>query len=249
MFERSINPEFAGRINKDLSEKKLIVMMCGCSIEYWGRSRSIIKHGHRMVIIKQDSTLLIHSISGYKPVNWMNEPAETVAQANEDNTLILHCQRTKKPFEEMKVAIDEIIDYRAYEGLEDKEKLDLTHTEKDMQDHLSKNPKLVHPDFRLISTEHPTPLGFFDLYGKINERYVVVELKVETAGLPAALQVKRYRDWLKQHIGEADGILIAPRITPNALNLLRKEKIEFKKMSVHAFELKRRKDKTLKEWL
>ena len=247
MIETEINPDFAARINRDLSEKKLIVLLCGCSIEYWGRSRSVIKKGHRIIVIKQDSTLLVHSIAGYKPVNWMNEPAETVAEATEKG-ILLHCQRTKKPFEEMKVEMDEIIDYNAYSGLEDREKLDLTHTERDMQEHLAMNPKLIHPNFRLLSTEHPTPLGFFDLYGKIGDRYVVVELKVETAGLPAALQVKRYRDWLKEHIGEADGILVAPRITPNALALLRKEKIEFKKMSVHSFEIKRRKDKTLKEW-
>lgn len=244
-----INPESANRINRDIAEKKLIIILCSCGIEYWGRSRSMIKKGHRIIVIKQDSTLLIHSVEGFKPVNWMNEPAETVAEQTEDGLVSLYCQRTKKPFEEMKILIDEIVDYRSYSGLRDKEKLDLTHTEKELQEHLSKNPKLIHPGFRLISTEHPTPLGFFDLYGKIGENYVVVELKVEKAGLPAALQVKRYLEWLKSHVGNADAILVAPSITPNALNILKKEKIEFRKMSIHQLDVKRRKDKTLKEWL
>lgn len=247
MINGTVNPEIAGRINRDLSEKKLVVILCGCKIEYWGRSRSVIEKGHRIVMIKQDTTLLVHSIEGFKPVNWMNEPAETIAQIAEGN-ILLHCQRTKKPFEEMKVTIDEIIDYRSYAGLEDREELSLTHTEQDLQDYLVKNPRLVHPDFRLICTEKDTPLGFFDLYGKIKDKYVVVELKVETAGLPAALQVKRYRDWLREQIPDAEGMLIAPRITPNALNILKKEKIEFKKINIHSFELKRRKDATLKEW-
>lgn len=249
MIESKINPEITGRINKDLSEKKLIIILCSCRIEYWGRSRSVIERGHRIIVVKQDSTLLVHSIEGFKPVNWMGEPAETVAQTTDDGCILLYSQRTKKPFEEMKIVIDEIIDYRSYVGLEDKEKLSLTHTEKDLQDYLAKNPKIIHPDFRLICTEKDTPLGFFDLYGKINDKYVVVELKVETAGLPAALQIKRYRDWLREQIPDAEGILVAPKITPNALNLLKKEKIDYRKINIHSLDIKRRKNTTLKEWL
>ena len=112
-----------------------------------------------------------------------------------------------------------------------------------------KNTALIDPKFRLISTEHPTPLGFLDLYGKIGETYVVVELKVERAGLPAALQIKRYTEWLRTLTGNAQGILMAPSITPNALILLKKDKIEFKKVNVHNFQIRHRKEKTLKEWL
>ncbi len=242
-----INPDVYNRINQDIEERKLIIILCSCVIEYSGRSRSTIGLGHRLITIKKDSTLLIHSVSGYKPVNWMNSPTETVAEyAGSD--VILYSQRTKKPFEEMKVIVKEIVDYKSYSGLVDDEKLDLTHSEQDLQDYLVKNPKLVHPDFRLISTEHQSPLGFFDMYGKIGDKYVVVELKIEKAGLPAALQIKRYTEWLKTYIGEAHGILIAPGITPNALNLLRKDGIDYKKINVESLDIRHIKEKTLREW-
>ena len=242
-----INPDLHNRINRDLEERKVLFILCNCGIEYFGRSRSVIGLGHRLVIIKKDSTLLVHSVTGYKPVNWMNAPTETLAEMDGED-LVLHSQRTKKPFEEMKLRIMDVVDYNSYTDIVDNEKLDLTHTEQDMQDYLVKNPKLIHPDFRLISTEHQTPLGYLDLYGKIGETYTVVELKVERAGLPAALQIKRYKEWMESFIGKAQGILIAPGITPNALQILKKEKIEFKKMSIAHLQIKHRKDKTLKEW-
>jgi RecB family endonuclease NucS len=141
-----IKPDLHNRINRDLEERKVIFILCNCEIEYFGRSRSVIGLGHRLVIIKKDSTLLVHSLTGYKPVNWMNAPTETVAEFVGDD-LVLQSQRTKKPFEEMKVKIMEVVDYSAYTDVVDNEKLDLTHTEQDMQDYLAKNPKLIHPDF------------------------------------------------------------------------------------------------------
>ncbi|MEA3255632.1 MAG: endonuclease NucS [Candidatus Altiarchaeota archaeon] len=235
------------KINEDLALKKLIQITCSCSIQYSGRSKSSIGSGHRLVIIKPDSTVLIHSITGFKPVNWMRAPTETIAEYS-NQKLILRSQRTKKPYEDMEITIEEILDYHANTNLRDDKELDLTHTEKDLQEHLAKNTHLIHPRFRLKTTQYKSPLGIFDLYGKIGDTYVVVELKVERAGLPAALQIKRYRDWLKQYTEKTHAILIAPSITPNALILLRKEKIEYKKIKIQDLNIKKTRNKTLEEW-
>ncbi|OYT54208.1 MAG: endonuclease NucS [Candidatus Altiarchaeales archaeon ex4484_2] len=246
----SPNADLCNQLNRDLEERKLIQIVCSCSIEYDGRSKSSIGEGHRIIIIKPDSTLLIHSISGFKPVNWMRAPTETIAEyvKRGGEEIILRSGRTKKPYEDLSVHIYEVLDHRTYSNLQDREALDLRHTEKDLQDHLVRNPKLVHPEFRLKSREYQSPLGFFDLYGKIGDSYVVVELKVERAGLPAALQIKRYRDWLQQHMENSGGILVAPSITPNARILLRKENIEFKKIRVQDLEMERKRTKKLSEW-
>jgi hypothetical protein len=241
-----ISQEFCDRLNRDLGEKKLIFLVCCCSIDYHGRSRSKIGRGHRTIIIKPDSTILIHSLSGFKPLNWMSPPTETVAEYGD--CLLLHSQRTKAPFEEIEVRVHEVMDYVAYADLRDEEKLAVTHTEKDLRDHLVKNPHLVDPDFVLRKAEYETPLGFFDLYGRIGEEYVVVELKAEKAGLPAALQIKRYVEWLRTHVSPAKGILMAPGITPNALRILNKEKIIFKKIDVRKLEIKDKKERKLKDW-
>jgi RecB family endonuclease NucS len=241
-----ISQEFCDRLNRDLGEKKLIILVCCCSIDYHGRSRSKIGRGHRIITIKPDSTILIHSLSGFKPLNWMSSPTETVAEYGDG--LSLYSQRTKAPFEEIEARVHEVVEYHAYPNLRDEEVLAVTHTEKDLRDYLVKNPHLVDPDFVLRKTEYETPLGFFDLYGRIGEEYVVVELKAEKAGLPAALQIKRYVEWLRTHVSPAKGILMAPGITPNALRILNKERIIFKKIDVRKLELKDKKERKLGDW-
>jgi len=246
-----MNPaEASERLIKDLRERNTVFVVCSCSIEYWGRSRSVVGCGERLVIFKPDTTIIVHSLSGFKPLNWMSPPTDTSVEA-EGDCIVIFSQRTIKPFEEIKIRIEDIIDYRSYSKLKDQEKLDLTHTEKDMRDYLAKNTHLVHPGFRLKSVEYRSPLGFFDLYGKIGDKYAVIELKAEKAGLPAALQIKRYKDWLMQNVkDDVNAILVAPSITPNALTLLRKEGIDYIKFDIKSIRETRKKPAdTLKKWI
>jgi RecB family endonuclease NucS len=245
-----MNPrEACSKLDKDLRERKTIFIVCNCSIEYWGRSRSIIGDGDRILLFKPDTTLIVHSPAGFKPVNWMSAPTDTTVNIEGDR-LQIFSQRTKAPYEEMKINMEGIYDYNTYTGLRDREKLDLIHTERDMKDYLVKNPHLIHPDFKLKSVEYRSPLGFFDLYGKIKEKPAVVELKAERAGLPAALQIKRYKDWLEKHLrGEVFGLLVSPSITPNALTLLRKEGIDYRKFNIRKIECKPRHGNTLGRWI
>ncbi|VVB53047.1 Endonuclease NucS [uncultured archaeon] len=223
---------WAERFNKDADERNAVILVANCRIEYWGRSRSVVDDGDRIIILKPDNTIIVHSLTGFKPLNWMSPPSDLAATV-EDGNLQIFIQKTTTPHEEMKIKIKEIQDYRSFSNLTDPSKQKLTHTEKDMRDYLAKNPQEIDPNFRLKHIEYRSPLGFFDLYGKIGETYVVVELKAERAGLPAALQTKRYLDWLKQNVQkEAHAILIAPAITENALTLLRKEKIGYQKFNI-----------------
>jgi endonuclease len=236
------------RFNSDLAQARAIILVCSCSVEYWGRSRSVIGNGERIIIFKPDSTLIVHSPSGFKPVNWMSAPTDTSADIV-DGKVVLFSQRTSKPNEEIKITVDKVVGYESFEGLSDKEELTVTHTERDMRDWLAAHPSEVDPAFRLKSVEYKTPLGYFDLYGKIDEKYCVVELKSVAAGLPAVLQLKRYRDWLCEHLRqETVGILMAPSISKNPLNLVKKEGLIFKKFNVHKLEIKKEKH-TLENWL
>lgn len=242
-------PTICDKINVDISEGKTIFVVCGCAIEYRGRSRAVIGPGQRIILIKPDSTLIIHSNTGFKPLNWMSPPNDTIAEIEDEKT-ILYSQRTREPFEEIKITIDEVLDYHSYSDLSDTEKITVTHTEKDLQQYLKENPALVHPDFRLKTTEYQSPVGYFDLYGKIGERYAVVELKSVRAGLPAALQIVRYRNWLNKNLKqETIGMLVAPSITPNALILLKTEGIDFMKFNMSKIKHPSVRRATLERWM
>jgi len=204
--------------------------------------------GDRILLFKPDSTIIVHSPTGFKPVNWMSAPCDASATL-EDGKTVIFGQRTVKPFEELKIRVEKILGYESYKDLSDREKLELTHTEHDMRDYLAKHPEEVDPGFRLNSVEYHTPLGFFDLYGKIGETYAVVELKSVRAGLPAVLQLKRYRDWLAERLRQdVRGILMAPGVATNPLALLKKEGLEFRKFNVHKLEIKRSRQ-TLNQWM
>jgi endonuclease len=236
------------RFNLDLADSKTIILVSSCSIEYWGRSRSVIGSGERIIIFKPDSTLIVHSPSGFKPVNWMSAPTDTSADLV-DGKVVLFSQRTSKPNEEIKIIVEKVLGYESFGGLSDQMELTVTHTERDMRDWLAAHPSEVDSAFRLKSIEYKTPLGLFDLYGKIGERYCVVELKSQAAGLPAVLQLKRYRDWLREHLRqEVIGILMAPSISKNPQNLMKKEGLIFKKFNVHRLEIRKQKH-TLDNWL
>ena len=242
--------ELTQRLAVDLHEHKTIILACSCSIEYWGRSRSVVGLGDRLILFKPDSTIIVHSLSGFKPLNWMSPPTDSSVEADGEHVIVFS-QRTVKPFEEIRIRIDEVTDYRSYAGLQDRKKIDLTHTERDMRDYLASNTGLIHPEFRLKSVEYRSPLGFFDLYGRIGDKYAVVELKAEKAGLPAALQIRRYKEWLQSHLkDDVVAILVAPSITPNALTLLRKEGISFMKFSIKEVdEVKKSPGGSLKKWI
>ncbi|MFH1787771.1 MAG: endonuclease NucS domain-containing protein [Candidatus Altiarchaeota archaeon] len=237
------------RFGRDIQERKLILALVRCSIEYWGRSRSVVGEGDRLIIIKPDTTLIVHSPVGFKPLNWMSSPTDSAVEVV-DGRLLLHSQRTRKPFEEIKITVSDVIDYQAFEGLIDRESITVTHNEKDMRDYLASHPGEVDPDFKLKSVEYKSPVGFFDLYGRIRGIYTVVELKSERAGLPAALQVVRYRNWLREHLRQDVGaILMAPSIAPTAQAIIRKEGISFRKFNIRKISKKALPKHTLDEWL
>ena len=236
-------------LQEDVAAARTIVLACRCTVEYWGRSRSIAGTGDRIILLKPDTTLIVHSLTGFKPLNWMSPPTDTTAE-NESGMLLVHSQRTVAPYEEIKIKVEKLYDYRSYASLEDTTKLELTHNERDMQDYLVKNPQLIDENLTVKSTGYRSPLGFFDIYGKIGEKYAIIELKSQRAGLPASLQLKRYRDWLEKHLGEeVIAMLVAPSITPNALVLLRKEKLVYKSFNPKKIQhAVRKKGKTLEEW-
>jgi hypothetical protein len=236
------------RLSTDLQNRSTILLTCHCSIEYWGRSRSAIGSGDRLIIMKPDTTIIIHTPTGFKPVKGMSSPTDTSVE-EKDGKVIVFSQRTSKPFEEIRITIDEVIGIQSFANLKDQKKITVTHTEADMRDHLAEHPHKVDKGFRLKSKEYKTPVGLLDLYGKIGGKYCVVELKAVKAGLPAVLQLKRYRDWLSESLNqEVVGILMAPGVAKNPMNLLKKEGLSFKKFNVHSLEIKKEKN-TLEKWL
>ncbi|MCK4439380.1 endonuclease NucS [Candidatus Bathyarchaeota archaeon] len=219
--------EAANAINAAVSQRRTILVIGNCWVHYSGRASSKLEPGERILIIKEDGSLLVHRSVGYEPVNWQPPGCIFHIQAK-DNALEIHAVR-RKPAESVKVFFDEIHMVSAL-SLVDSGEFSLYASEEDMQKAVLLEPSLVEEGFKPISYEKKVEPGFVDVYGvDKNGNLVVVEIKRKTAGNDAALQLAKYVDAIKSKVNrEVRGILVAPNIAKGVQRLLATLQLDFK---------------------
>lgn len=214
-------------IKEAISQHKMLIVVGRCQVDYHGRAGSKLESGERILIIKEDGSLLIHRSLGYEPVNW--QPAGCVfhTRAKEDK-LEIHSVR-HSPEESVRIMFDKV-QMISTMSLQDSGEFSLYASEEDMHKAILARPSLVEEGFKLISYEKKVEPGFVDIYGTDNEgRLVVVEVKRKTANREAALQLARYIDAVRLKADrEVRGILVAPATAKGVQKLLITLGLEFK---------------------
>ncbi|MBS3176548.1 endonuclease NucS [Candidatus Woesearchaeota archaeon] len=219
--------DYASLLQNALKKNEFNVFGCRCSIIYSGRAESYLPPGDRIVIIKSDNSLLVHQPEGNNPVNYM-KPGSSHYISFDDGKYFLRSQNLIHR-EYMDIEIHEIYFFES-KHLEDGQKIILTGTEKDMAKMLFDNPSLIESGFKPLSMEEQTAFGFIDLFGYDKENTLtVIECKRYAADFKAVEQLKRYVERIKQSKGLTfvRGILAAPKISPNAEDLLHQEGFSF----------------------
>jgi len=219
--------EAASIIEKALVQRRTLIVAGKCHVRYTGRAKSTLEPGERILIIKEDGSLLVHRPVGYAPVNW--QPSGSVFHVQtKANAIEVHAVR-QKPRESVRVIFDEVFMVSAL-SLADSGEFSLHASEHDMHKAILLKPSLLEEGFKPISYEKKVKPGFVDVYGVDKDgRLVVVEVKRKTAGKDAVLQLARYIDALK---GKADrelrGVLVAPSLGKDVQRLLVTLGLEFK---------------------
>jgi RecB family endonuclease NucS len=214
-------------IKTAVSEHKTIILVGNCWVNYKGRASSKLEPGERIVMIKEDGSVLVHRPVGYEPVNW--QPTGCIFQTNiRGETLLVRAIR-RKPSESVNISFDHIYLVSAMR-LVDNGEFSLYASESDMQRAILVDPSLLEDGFKPISYEKKVEPGFVDVYGVDRDgKLVVVELKRRTAGRDAALQLAKYIDFVKTVSNrELRGILAAPHLAKGVQTLLTSLKLEFK---------------------
>jgi RecB family endonuclease NucS len=220
--------ERAAELIRDaVSERKAVIVVGNCWVDYRGRASSKLEPGERIVVIKGDGSVLVHRPVGYEPVNW--QPAGCLFQTRvvED---VLHVRAIRrKPSESVRISFDHVYLLSAM-SLVDKGEFSLYASEEDMQKAILVEPSILEPDLKPITYEKRVEPGFVDVYGiDKNGKFVVVELKRKTAGRDAALQLAKYVDFIKTVVNrEVRGVLVAPRLARGVQRLLATLRLEFK---------------------
>lgn len=213
-----------------LSEHKTLILVGNCAVEYKGRANSKLEPGERILIIKEDGSVLVHRPTDYSPVNW--QPPECLFQTGISEGK-LQIRVVRKKVRESITIIFEKIYLLAVLSLVDKGAFSLYASEEDIEEAIVVEPSLIEPGFQVIAFEKPIEPGFVDVYGMDEKgRLVVIEIKRGTAGKNAVFQLEKYLEAIRKVAKrEIRGILVAPNIAKGVQLLLTSLKIEYKPLS------------------
>ncbi len=231
---------------QDKVGKETIVLAAKCEVIYSGRAESFLAEGDRIIMIKQDKTLLIHQPKSSLPINYMKEETEYNFETNQGELIIK--AHNKKYKEDLEINVKKAYFLKSLK-LDDDQKLIIKGTERDMAEMIMKNPKIISDDFKPLSREEHTKYGFIDVFGYDSKgNLIVIETKRYVGDPKAVSQLRRYVERIKyaKGVGKVKGILACPRVTPNAKKMLNDFGFEFKKVNPpRYFENEKKKQKKL----
>ena len=226
MIKDIINPnekqalDFIKKYHISKSDKTVLIIIGDSMIDYRGRARSFLDWGERIIMIKQDGTLLVHQPVMREPINWQPSGSKTNFTTKE-NKFILQ-SRHKKPPEKMKITFRNL-KLVAVTILRDKSKLLISGMEVDFVNDIMANPNIIEDGLRINKREKHVKSGLIDLfcYDK-NHTPVVIEVKRSLANISAVHQLRMYVNEIKKDIDTAKvrGILCAPRVPDMVKKLL-----------------------------
>ena len=223
----------------ELPDVRLVIARC--SVDYVGRLTAHLPPALRLLIVKADGSVLVHSDGGsYKPLNWMSPPCRLTEEPGQWSV-------TNKAGETLAITITEVISDTSVElGVDPGLKKD--GVEAHLQELLAAQLEVLGDGWRLIRREYPTPIGPVDLMcrdeagqsvaveikhrGEIDGAdsrestasrsgaYVAVEIK-RVAGIDAVEQLTRYLELLNRDplLRPVHGVLAAQSIRPQARTL------------------------------
>ena len=253
ILEKPTCDEAYDLVQEALRKKATIIIYAYCRVDYEGRALSELDWGERIILIKPDGAFLIHQDKKVEPVNWQ-PPKSRIRTYIKDEYLILESHR-RTPKELLSATIKNVL-FINYANIEDYEELEQAGYEKDMGDMIMDKPYLIEDGFTPTAREYSVEHGFIDILGKdIDDNLMILELKARKAGVSAVKQLRRYisdfentdNDYLKDCNAKKKkirGLLVAPSIMDDALELIKEEGIEFVSVNPPR-ELKRDKKVTL----
>ena len=187
------------------------LVIARCSVDYAGRLSAHLAPALRLLIVKADGSVLVHSDGGsYKPLNWMSPPcrlAETPAE----------WVVTGKSGETLTVHLEEVVSDTSF-ALGEDPGLVKDGVESHLQELLAAQLHVLGDGWRLVRREFPTPIGPVDLTCR-NALGVSVAIEVKRRGeIDGVEQLTRYLDLLNRDplLAPVQGIFAAQEIRPQA---------------------------------
>ena len=193
----------------ELPDVRLVIARC--SVDYVGRLTAHLPSALRLLIVKADGSVLVHSDGGsYKPLNWMSPPCRLTEEPGQWSV-------TNKAGETLAITITEVISDTSVDlGVDPG--LVKDGVEAHLQELLAAQLELLGDGWRLVRREYPTPIGPVDLMCRDEAGHsVAVEIK-RRGEIDGVEQLTRYLDLLNRDplLAPVQGVFAAQEIKPQA---------------------------------
>jgi len=190
------------------------LVIARCSVDYLGRLTAHLPFATRLLMVKADGSVLVHSDGGsYKPLNWMSPPC-TLVEADHQWTV------TNKAGEQLVISI-ESIEHDSAHDLGVDPGLVKDGVEAHLQKLLAEHIGTLGDGFRLVRREFPTAIGPVDILCR-DPAGVTVAVEIKRRGeIDGVEQLTRYLDLLNRDplLAPVRGVFAAQEIKPQARTL------------------------------
>jgi endonuclease len=233
-----------GHVRKgQYGERPVRLIVARCEVRYSGRLAAFLPESTRLLILKEDGSVLVHAdAGGYKPLNWMTPP--TVVE-EEGGALIVR-KRAGKTEDRLEIRLVEVLSDVTHD-MGEAAALEKGGVERELQEELAARPGVLDEGLRLVQREWPTDIGPVDLMCRDEgSGWVAVEVK-RVAGIEAVEQLSRYLERIRVDPERAGcrGILAAQRFRPQALTLAETRGIRCVEVDLELLRGEREPDLTL----
>jgi endonuclease len=209
------------------------LVVARCSVDYAGRLSAHLPLATRLLMLKGDGSILVHSDSGsYKPLNWMNPPCTiSVREPDEEQTEkgVIEVWRVSqaKTADILYISIYEIVHDLEHHLGEDPG-LIKDGVEAHLQELLAEHLEVWDEGASLIRREYFTAIGPVDILAKDAQGHTVaIEIK-RRGEIDGVEQLTRYLELLNRdpQLRPVRGIFAAQEIKPQARTLAEDRGIE-----------------------
>ncbi|MFE3191072.1 endonuclease NucS [Nocardia sp. NPDC059240] len=196
------------------------LVIARCQVDYVGRLTAHLPMARRLLMMKADGSVLVHSDGGsYKPLNWMSPPCWLEERETDSETSQLWVV-TNKAGEELRITVEDIeLDSKHELGVDPG--LVKDGVEAHLQALLAEHIETLGPGYTLIRREYMTAIGPVDILCRdADGSTVAVEIK-RRGEIDGVEQLTRYLELLNRDplLAPVAGVFAAQQIKPQAKTL------------------------------
>jgi RecB family endonuclease NucS len=190
------------------------LVVATCQVDYAGRLTAHLPLAKRLLLVKADGSVLVHSDGGsYKPLNWMSPPCRLTEKPGQWTV-------TGKSGETLIITLTEVVSDTSVDlGVDPG--LVKDGVEAHLQELLAIQLGLLGDGWRLVRREYPTPIGPVDLMCR-DGAGVSVAVEIKRRGeIDGVEQLTRYLELLNRDplLAPVHGVFAAQEIRPQARTL------------------------------